>query len=279
MQIIPVYLYRNTLDVTLDLDPAVLGVNRVMYQRDLNVQKGLRNSIRIQFKNSDQKRISISSTNTFVFSMFDPVSQRLVLEKTLSILDQGTTSTRGLALLTLNESDTLDLEKASYKFSVKKLESDLSYTPAYSNTYYGVNGTVNLLNDIYPVLQPSKEISNFLISYNDSSSLYEYKSRAVYADPQFQSNTALHTAAIYLRGFRGTLKVLGTLNNDPDDMAYYATVSTKIYNGFTGVDYINFNGVFSYVNFLYIPAMGPGDLNNKDNQSYRGYLDKILYRC
>lgn len=278
MQIIPIYLYHNTLVVTLDLDPTVLGVNRVMYQRDLNVQKGLRNSVRIQFKNSDQKRISINGTDTFVFSMFDPVSQRLVLEKTLSILDQGTTSTRGLALLTLNENETLDLEKTSYKYSVKKLESDLSYTPAYSNTYYGVNGTINLLNDVYPVLQPSKEVSNFLISYNDTTNLYEYKSRAIYADPQFQSNSALHTAAIYMTSFRGTVTVLGTLNNNPDDLAYYAVVSSKTYNGFTGIDYINFNGIFSYVSFLYVPAKGPGDLNNKDNQNYRGILDKILYR-
>lgn len=278
MQVLPVYLYQNNLDVILDLDPTVTGVNRVMYQRDLNVQKGLKNSIRVQFKNSDQKRISISTTETFVFSMFDAIDRRLLIEKELTVLDEGTTATRGLALLTLTEGDTVDLDRTSYTYSIKKLDSDNSYSPAYSNTYYGINGTLNLLNDVYPVLQPSTEINNFLESYNAGNDLYEFKSRAIYAEPQYQGNTALHTAAVYLTGFRGTLFVKGTLNNNPNDTGYYATITTRDYNNFTGIDYFNFNGVYSYLNFIYVPAQGPTDLNNKDNQEFRGTLDKILYR-
>lgn len=278
MQVLPVYLYQNNLDVILDLDPTVTGVNNVMYQRDLKVQKGLKNSIRIQFKNSDQKRINISTTETYVFSMFDANSQRLMVEKSLTVLDEGTTATRGLALLTLTEGETIDLDKSSYTYSIRKLENDNSYSPAYSNTYYGINGTLHLLNDINPVLQPSKDISNFLISYNSETDLYEFKSRAIYADPAYQNNTALHTAAIYMTGFKGTLHIMGTLNNNPDDLGYYATLATRTYNGVTGIDYINFNGVYSYLNFMYVPAQGPMDLNNKDNQAYRGTLDKILYR-
>ncbi len=278
MQILPVYLYQNTLAVTLDLDPTVIGVNNVMYQRELNIQKGLKNSVRIQFKNSDQKRISISNTETYVFSMYDAINQRLLIEKPLTVLDQGTTATKGLALLTLNESDTLDLQQSSYTYAIKKLESDLSYSPAYSNTYYGINGTLNLLNDINPVLKPSTDISSFLISYNASTNLYEYKSRAIYADPLFQGNTALHTAAIYMTAFKGRLYVMGTLDDNPDDLAQYSIVQQKSFNFYTGVDYVNFNGVFTYLNFMYIPEKGPTDLNNRDNQSYRGTLDKILYR-
>jgi hypothetical protein len=278
MQVLPVYLYQNNLVVTLDLDPTVIGVNNVMYQRDLNVQKGLKNSIRIQFKNSDQKRITITNTETFVFSMFDAIDQRLLVEKELTVLDEGTTSTRGLALLTLTESDTVDLDRTSYTYSIKKLESDNSYSPAYSNTYYGVNGTLNLLNDVYPVLQPSIVIESMLPSYNATTELYEFKSRAVYADPQFQGNTALHTAAVYMTGFKGTLYVMGTLNNNPNETGYYATLATRHYNNVTGIDYINFNGIYSYVNFMYVPDLGPTDLSNNNNQSYRGTLDKILYR-
>lgn len=278
MQVLPVYLYQNNLDVILDLDPAVFGVNNVMYQRDLKVQKGLKNSIRIQFKNSDQKRISISSTDTFVFSMYDSISQRMVIEKGLEVLDEGTTATRGLALLTLLEGDTVDLDVSSYTYSIKKLEPDHSYSPAYSNTYYGINGTLHLLNDVNPTLTPSVEISDFLVSYNDSTDLYEFKSRAVYADPQFQGPAALHTAAIYLTNFKGTVYIMGTLNNNPNDTGYYAVLEERHYTGFSGIDYVNFNGVYSYLNFMYVPDKGPLDPNNRDNQDYRGTLDKILYR-
>lgn len=277
MQVLPVYLYQNNLDILLDLDPTVQGVNRVMYQRDLKIQKGLKNNVRIQFKNSDQKRINISNTQTFVFSMFDAIDQRLLFEKELDVLDIGTTATRGLALLTFNESDTIDLPKSSYTYSVKVLDNG-SYTPAYSNTYYGINGTLHLLDDVSPVLQPSVEVQEFQLSYNDVTSLYEYKSRAIYANPEFNSNSGLHTFAFYMTNFKGTVVVKASLNNNPDDLAYYATVNTRQFNQYTGVDYISLTGVYSYVQVWVIPEKGPTDLNNRDNQEYRGTFDKFLYR-
>ena len=91
MQNLPIYLYPNTLNIILDLDSTTKGVNRVMYQHDLKIQKGIKNKVRIQFKNSDQKRITISNTATYVFSMFDSSTQQLVLEKKLDVLDDGNT--------------------------------------------------------------------------------------------------------------------------------------------------------------------------------------------
>jgi len=279
MNNLPVYLYQNNIDILLDSDPITRGVNQVMYQHELKIQKGLKNKVRIQFKNSDQKRISVSNTQTFVFSMFDAVSQRLLVEKELSILDDGvTTSTRGLALLTLDESDTLDLPKSSYQFVVKQLDSDGSYMPTYANTYYGIAGTIQLLNDSRPVLQPSIEVEDFQISYNPDSQLYEYKTRALWAHPEYNSNSALHTAAFYMSGFKGTVLVQATLNNEADDLNKWSTVSTQTYTGFTGVDYINFNGVYSYIQIMVIPDKGPLDIDNRDNQTYRGTFDKLLYR-
>ena len=276
MQILPVYLYANKLDVTLDLDATIRGVNQVMYQRDLTVQKGIRNQIRIQFKNSDQKRVSISTTQTFVFSMFDAINQRLIVEKDLEVLEE-TTSTKGMALLTLNESDTLDLDKSSYTYSVKLRTADGAYTPAYANTYYGMNGTLHVANDIFPVLKDSSTITSFLPSYNASTKLYEYKSGNIYAYPEFNGNSALHTLAIYMTAYKGTVLIQGTLDNAPTDDRSYSTIKSIAYSGYTGIDYANFNGVYSYVRIVYIPAIGPNDPNN-DNPAFFGSLDKVLYR-
>lgn len=276
MQNLPIYLYANTLDVTLDLDATIRGVNRVMYQRDLNIQKGIKNQVRIQFKNSDQKKISVSNSQTFVFSMYDAVNRRLILEKPLEILETNT-ATRGLALLTLTESDTIDLLKSSYQFSVKILDDDGSYSPTYANTYYGVNGTAHILEDVYPVLQPSIEISDFQKSFNADTNLYEHKSGNIYANAEFNGNTALHTAAIYLANYKGTLLVQATLSNSPNSFGKYSTVYSKTYTGYTGVDYVNFNGVYSYVRFQHVPSTKPGDSDN-DDPTYYGSVDKILYR-
>lgn len=278
MQLLSVYLYHNNLDVILDLDPYVRGVNQVMYQRDLTIQKGLKNVVRVQFKNSDQKRIQIYNTQTFVFTMFDAINQRSLVEKTLDVLDQGTTSTRGVAQLTLTESETINLNKSSYTYSIKCLDQDNSFTPAYSNTYYGINGTLHLMDDVNPVLQPSVEVTSLLPSFNATTDLYEFKSRALYANPEYNSNNALHTFAVYMTGFRGIVNFRASLNNNPNDLSYYSIVSSRVYNGFTGVDYVNIRGVFSYVDVVYVPDQGPTDLDNLSNTAFRGTLDKVLYR-
>ena len=279
MQSLPVYLYPNSLDVILDLDPDVRGVNQIMYQRDLKIQKGIKNNVRIQFKNSDQKRIPIASTSTFVFNMFDSSSQELVLQKQLTILDDATTSTRGQALLTINESDTIDLDSVPYHYSVIYQDpADGTYLPAYTNTYYGMAGTLYLTEEVYPKLKPSQEITAFLKSYNSAPAVmaYEHKSGNIYAYPEYNANSALHTMALYMTGYKGTVQIQGTLYNSPQSFGRYVTISTLTYNGFTGVDYVNFNGVFSYVRVVYVPAK---DItNNNDNPAFYGSFDKVLYR-
>jgi hypothetical protein len=276
MQILPIYLYSNTLDVILDLDSTVRGVNQVMYQRDLTIQKGIKNQVRIQFKNSDQKKVSISNTQTFVFSMFDAIDQRQLVEKRLEVLEENT-ATRGLALLTLSESDTIDLTRTSYKYTVKMQDTDGTYLPTYANTYYGVAGTLHVAQDAFPVLQPSQEITSFQRSYNDAIHKYEHRSGNVNAYPEYNGNTALHTMAIYMTAYKGTVYIQGTLDNSPVSSGSYVTISTKVYNGFTGIDCINFTGVFTYIRVMYVPATAPAESQN-DNPAYYGSLDKVLYR-
>lgn len=277
MQFLPIYLYPNTLAVILDLDATTRGVNQVMYQRDLKIQKGIKNQVQVQFKNSDQKKVRIYNTQTFVFSMFDAINQRLIVEKGLDVLDLGTTSTRGLALLTINESDTLDLDRSSYQYSVKLLGSDGSYAPAYSNTYYGMAGTLHLSNDVNPVLKDSVSVTTFNPVWNNGISLYENFSGNLYANPEFNGNSALHTVAVYMTAYKGTVYVEATLDNTPGSSGNYSVVSTLTYNGYTGISYANFNGVYSYIRIRHVPAQGPTDADNR-NTAYSGTVDKVLYR-
>jgi len=250
-----------------------------MYQRDLKIQKGIKNNVRVQFKNSDQKRINISNTTTFVFSMFDAINQRLILQKDLTVIDDGTTlNLRGVAELTFNESDTIDLEKSSYQYSITyKDPTDGTSLPAYVNTYYGMAGTLLLDDDVYPVLQPSQEVVSFLNAFNAFTNRYEHTSGNIYAYPEYNGNTALHTVAMYMTNFRGTVNIEATLNNSPSSFGRYVTVVSKGYNGFSGIDYVNFNGIFSYIRIMYIPATAPGEIQN-NNPSFFGSFDKVLYR-
>jgi hypothetical protein len=261
----------------LDLDYSAKGTNNLMYQNDLKIQKGLKNKVRIQFKNSDQKRIKIYNTQTFIFSMFDNVNNMLMFEKPLEILDDNTTSTRGLAQLTLSESDTLSLYRSTYKYSIKLKDQDGSFVPAYANTYYGVSGILHLDNDVEPLFKESIEIKTFSKVFNSDIQKYEYKSENIYAEPEFNTNSSVHTMAIYLTAFKGKIFLEATLDNDPGVNANYSIIYSKQYSDFTGIDPVTFSGVFSYVRIRYIPDTAPGEPNN-DNPAYFGSLDKILYR-
>ena len=106
---------------------------------------------------------------------------------------------------------------------------------------------------------------------------YECYTGNLYAYPAFKSNEALHTMAVYMTNYKGTVIIEGTLENDPTSFGNYAIISTEVYNGFTGIDYKNFNGVFSNVRARYIPAKNPVTQQNNDT-SYAGTVDKILYR-
>lgn len=275
---IPVYLYPNIFPVILDLDPTVRGVNRVMYQRDLTVQKGVKNKIQIQFKNSDQKRIPVDG-KSFLFTMFDAIENRQLLQKPINVLDDGTTlGLRGLAEIVFTENDTIDLNVSSYTFSITYQDpTDGTFLPAYSNTYYGINGTIHVSDDIYPVLQPSQEITSFIRRFDHDSLKYEHTSGSIYAYPEYNGNSALHTMAVYMTNFKGVVNIQGTLSNQPDMAVTYSTIQSTTYNGFSGIDYANFNGVYSYVRIQFIPATNPVDQSN-DDPAYYGSLDKVLYR-
>lgn len=252
-----------------------------MYQRQLKLQKGVKNTIQVQFKNSDQKLLNVSS-GTFVMSLFDEVNQRSLIQKNIIILDDGVTPLlRGLGQVVFTESDLEACESVYYKIGFKALDTDGSYVPAYANTYYDIAGTIEVRHDLFPTLIPSQEVDNnaFMEFYNrDTNALqYEYYSGNLNANPAFKSNVALHTAAVYMTNYIGQVLIEGTLENDPATYGNYATISNKTYSGFTGIDYTNFNGIFSKIRIRYIPAKNPVTGQNNDT-AYAGTVDKVLYR-
>ena len=275
---VPIYLYNNSVEILLDLD--LTGrTNNIMYQRDIILQRGLKNSIQLQFKNSDQKLMNVSSS-TFVFSMFGVTDQRILVEKPVEIIDDGvTTAKRGLAQVTFFENDTLGLEAVYYSFSVKHVDSAGSFEPTYSNTYYGASGTIRLRQDVEPVLRPTTTITSFQQVYNPDigSQQYEWYSGNLDAHPEFKNSASLQTCALYMTAFRGTVLIQGTLENTPGTFGNYALIESRSYSQFTGIDYVNFQGMFSKIRVKYIPSQNPGDHQNNDT-AYTGTVDKLLYR-
>ena len=92
MQLIPRYLYKNSVDVVSN-DIGFVVEYRPVYSRNINVYKGVDNNIQFRMLNADQKPINISGQVIQFEAFDDEKDQVLVYEATIQ--DDGTTqSTR-----------------------------------------------------------------------------------------------------------------------------------------------------------------------------------------
>ena len=232
-----------------------------MYDRRLTLHRGVSNPLTFTFKNEDQKAQDITS-KTYEFNLVDTETQKSVLTKTLTVLDDGSTvSTKGDASCTVTEGDLLDLDAKFYNFSVREVKSDGSREVTYADTGYAAAGTVEILDGAYPQFTPSTSITAFTKAGD------VFTSSAIDGKPGINNNTALHTVAIYPNNFSGTVKIQGTMESDPTSDNDYFDITTSSLSSASSVSTLNFTGVFQNVRFIATRTTGT-----------TGRIDKILYR-
>ena len=296
MNKLPVYLYSNLLDVILDLDQT-RGIHKIMYQRKLKLQKGFRDSIQIQFKNSDQKPVSVADT-TYYFDMIDSSGRQLVLSKPLTIVDDAvTTSTRGIAIASFDPIDTINLTAASYKFLVKKDNGDGTFTPAYSNTYYGITGEVEIVEDGFAIGYPVQTVD---IKKLESGKEYDrtfgsmgYRFTSEWMRPVVRPTTTAttSTALITLASFAGEITIEGTVDNNPSPAGQANAQAFTVTNYISstpaqGTIQLTWNGAYTAIRVVvkpknnelgtnYYPTGYPVGSNN--NKFPSGFVDQIQY--
>jgi hypothetical protein len=268
-----------------------------MYQRKLKIQKGFRDSIQIQFKNSDQKPVSISS-GTYRFDMIDSSGRQLVLSKPLTILDDAvTTSTRGIAVALFDPIDTININAASYKFLIKQDNGDGTFTPAYSNTYYGITGEVEVVQDGFAIGYPIQTID---IERLESSREYDrnpgdmgFMFTSDWVRPVERATTTATTssALITLASFAGTITVEGTLDNNPSGAGHANAQVFTLTNYISstpaqGTIQLTWNGSFTAVRFKVKPAQDGLGVNyyptgipigSQTGKFPSGFVDQIQY--
>ena len=244
------------------------GRNSDVYDRRLTLHRGVSNPLTFTFKNEDQKNQDISS-KTYEFNMIDSESKKAVITKTLTILDDGsTTSTKGDASCTITEGDLLSLDAKFYNFAVREVKSDGSREITYSDTGYAAAGTVELLDGAYPEFVASNNVSTF-----SSGGPLAYVSGNIDARPGINNNKALHTIAVYTKNFTGALRVQGTMSASPSESDFFditmegAGSTANSFTSSTAVTNFNFTGVYHSVRFSWGNSTGN-----------TGVIDKILYR-
>ena len=198
------------------------GRNSKVYDRRLTLHRGVSNPLTFTFKNEDQKAQDITA-KTYEFNLIDSDSNKSVITKTLTILDDGSTvSTRGDASCTITEGDLLPLDAKFYNFSVREVKSDGSREVTYADTGYAAAGTVEIIDGSYPEFVASTTVSTFTLSSDT------FTSSTIDGRPGINNNQALHTIAIYPKNFSGTVTVQGTMvATSPTDNDYFCLLYTS----------------------------------------------------
>lgn len=255
MQLVSRYLVNNKTDIVLDDFVGTTTEYRKVYQRNIKVAKGIDNVITFAIKNQDQKPVSILNTYTPYVEVFSEDHVR-IKRYVGTIKETSTPNYKGQFTITIAESDLLnyDAQYLTYTVYLTK-DSNNTDTLTYADEQFGIEGTIELVGDAFPGPIASKEITTFI---SDTSSVVD-------AEPHINSNSALHTIAIYHTGFEGTLKVQGTLG--PNNSTSWFDIGTSTLVSGDSTKYLNFNGIFSNLRFV-----KTNDVGNT------GTIDKILLR-
>jgi len=245
------YLYDNTIPVYFD---SGIGSDyrrqEKMYERLLKFYKGINNEVQFQFYNHDNKKVNIGQ-HTIKFNLLDKENRSTKVSQDLTIVD----AQKGIAKLSLTESQVRDLTSQFYNYSLQVSDDGETNTKiVYAGTDFDSSGKAEVISGIYPEFVTSTEITSFT---TDGKVL---KSSTVSADPENNSNQAIHTVQFDLDDFSGTIVIKGTLA----DTGAYATGNVADwfsitpdgeadesldFTSFTGQKIYTFKGVYSKIAF------------------------------
>ena len=251
MQFITQYLYRQNIPCQIS---ELLETNRrtvSVYNRDIKAYRGVANKLLIEVKNQDQKAINISD-RTIKLNILNSETNTVYSTTTATIHNAA----KGQALVTLDDNDLLDLPATYYNYTVAVTSGEGIDEIAYADDNYGVRGTLEVLDGHYPTFTASTELT-----VDASTNVTSY----VISDKSTNQGSKLHTAAFYLNGYTGDIKVEGTLDDTPNyTSANYFTIQTESYTASSNVEYATWTGNYRAVRFTQVKTSGS--------------ITKILYR-
>ena len=244
MQLTPRYLVKNITTVVADVTGFITEY-RPVYSKQLQIYKGIDNVLDFRLLNADQKPVDITSY-TPKFVAFDE-NNTMVLEKDATILDDGSSITKGKFSVTVTENELLNIKQQYLHYNVYLQETDGTKVLTYNESNFDNDAVIYVNAKTFP--GPLATFSATIFE-KESVGVDVWYSETVTAQAALNGNEALHTAAVYTSSYSGTVVVQATLDNQVTESTQWADVATLELTGneLTPVA-VNFNGVFSFLRF------------------------------
>lgn len=145
------------------------------------------NVVEFDVRNADQKRVNISGYNMKCVIM-DQNNQEVV---TADVDTTAITCAAGIGVMLIPASELDYIKPQFLKYTLYILNGDGTKTPVYSDTQFGISGTIDLLGGAMPEEVPPQIIDTFTYVNNDSlieATETVYNSEAVEVNPRNDIN-------------------------------------------------------------------------------------------
>jgi len=184
MQKISSYLYSNRLTVVADLASYPVEWKPV-YQRNIKIYKGMKNTVEFDIRNADQKRVNISSYNLkcLIMDNFD--------QEVLTVDVSAVPNTTGLATMTIYAQDVAYISPQFLKYTLYILGENEEKTPLYGDTQFGISGVIDLKGGAVSEVPAPQIIDAFVYLIDDAvpgNYVYTHFSDAVEVNPRNDIN-------------------------------------------------------------------------------------------
>lgn len=255
--LIPRYLVNNKITLVANGDGFITEY-RPVYQKQIEVFKGIDNTLEFRVLNADQKPLDIQNY-TPKFVAFDE-NNKLVIAHDGVVLDDSS-DTRGKFKVTITENDLLNVPSQFLTYNTYLVDSNNAKTLTYAYSHFDANGVIKVSKDAFPAPAESTSVTTFTETTTDV-----WTTEGINAEPAINGNEALHTAAFYTDSFVGDVTIQATLDNQLSLTNNWADVATVTFTG-SEDDPVpqNYTGVFSYIRF-------------KTTTNPAGKITKILVR-
>ena len=218
-----------------------------MYQRQIKIYKNIDNKLQFRILNADQKPLSISGY-TVKFNAFDENKSLIISHDATAVSGDDSAATRGLCTITISENDLLNVDDQYLSYNVHLVDSNSDNTITYSDSFFGNNGTIQVISGALPGPRNSYSFTQFQQEGINSNIFY---SESKTAEPAINGNEALHSAAIYTSSaYIGDVVVQATLDSTVTESTLWGDVATVTFTGSETMPIpVNFNGVFNHLRF------------------------------
>ena len=243
MQIVPRYLVSNRSIVVAN-EAGFVTEYRPVYQKHIQVYRGIDNVLEFKVLNADQKPIDLTGY-TPKFTAFDE-NNNMIIQHDGTVLQDSTTF-KGMFSVTVSDNDLINIKEQYLKYNIYLTDSNNDSVLTYTDTHFGMNGVIRVSNEAMPGPRENFSVQTFLKVTEDTP---YWITETVNAEPGINGNEALHTAVLYSNNYVGDVIVQATLDNQVTNQTSWADISTVSFTGSeTEPTPINFNGVFSHLRF------------------------------